>query len=93
MQKCRSGRCLGQVTYRLGTGFETAELGSVYSHGGSPTGILVGGGVVPRRRRVVTRPRPTTPLKRTGPGHEVEVYEGSFEAVSSTAGAVRLSDE
>src|SRR5271170_6769333 len=30
--------------------------------------------------RVVTRPRPTTPVKRTDPGHEVEVYEGSFEA-------------
>jgi hypothetical protein len=30
--------------------------------------------------RVVTRPRPTTPVKRTDPGHEVEVLEGSFEA-------------
>jgi uncharacterized protein (TIGR02246 family) len=30
--------------------------------------------------RVVTRPRPTTPVKRTDPGHEVEVYESSFEA-------------
>src|ERR1700733_325035 len=25
-------------------------------------------------------PRPTTPVKRADPGHEVEVYEGSFEA-------------
>jgi uncharacterized protein (TIGR02246 family) len=30
--------------------------------------------------RFVTRPRPTTPVKRTDPGHEVEVYEGSSEA-------------
>jgi uncharacterized protein (TIGR02246 family) len=30
--------------------------------------------------RVVTRPRLTTPVKRTDPGREVEVNEGSFEA-------------
>jgi uncharacterized protein (TIGR02246 family) len=30
--------------------------------------------------RVDTRPWPTTPVKRTDPGHEGEAYEGSFEA-------------